>query len=1064
MKPLTLTLSAFGSYGQETVIDFTKPNQSIFLITGNTGSGKSTIFDALVFALYGETGSLYNKKSGPELQSQFGHYQKPPFVEFRFSRREGGEECIYTVRRIPRHRRPLRRGRGEREEKESVSLTMPDGREYSQSIKETNGKLVEIVGLDKNQFMQVAMIAQGEYMELLRARPEDKKRIFQKLFRTQPYQQLVDALFLKTKESRERMAEIQNLLFNEVSHIELPDSSEGEEYSAIQALKSSDAASEGFSPSDLDRLLEELEALCRHLAAKHRLAQASYEQAARERDRARSALDEGTVLLQDYASLEKASAEIAEGEEQKASMEILRERIRQIEGAYLIQTLHSHYQDRTDRLKREENAQGRAVDSLKGLREALEEAVRHEETASRAYEQSLTDCARTEKETDLALAAHQALMETEQSYIRQEAITGRVRQKDASAREDVSAFEELEKEWKKELRELEGADLRLLQLEGAKKEADEIRQGLCRLRKEEEHLSRQKKHLSQRQGMYARAAEAFEAADTHYKNTYIAYLSAQAGILARERLHPGEPCPVCGSCEHPFPCRIQKEVQGLTKESLDALAEKAQALRDDCSQKAEESRSLRDSIGERERILSDSLREYARRLEAVGISGCDAITLLEKLLPYQKALEDQYLRLSEQAAALANIRRQLGEADEKRVSLLARRETAAAELGREEAKLSGLKTLLTRCRREAPPHSQEEIRAILARARKKREAAALAEQAAKELRQTAATKQDACIAEIEGYEKNRPLLLAEAEAARKEYTAALEKQSLTEMQWKAVTEKFLREDAKAFGETIRRHETELAAAGRAFLEAKERIRGRAKPHMDVLKEAADGADARQEKARLALDKYALMLSADKRALHNLRPLLEERTKTGVFYQHVRFLYERLAGKVTGSRMDIETFVQRRYLESILEAANHRFADMSGGQFSLRLYDLDRAGEGKNRGLDLMVYSSVTGTLREVRTLSGGESFMAALSLALGMADRIQTDAAAFGMDFLFIDEGFGSLDEHARGQAVRVLQRMAGSSRLVGIISHVTELKQEMENQLIVEKDEDGSHVRWQIS
>ena len=158
---------------------------------------------------------------------------------------------------------------------------------------------------------------------------------------------------------------------------------------------------------------------------------------------------------------------------------------------------------------------------------------------------------------------------------------------------------------------------------------------------------------------------------------------------------------MCGSCEHPFPCRIQKEVQDLTKESLDALAEKAQALRDDCSQKAEESRSLRDSIGERERILSNSLREYARRLEAVGISGCDAITLLEKLLPYQKALEDQYLRLSEQAAALANIRRQLGEADEKRVSLLARRETAAAELGREEAKLSGLKTLLTRCRREA---------------------------------------------------------------------------------------------------------------------------------------------------------------------------------------------------------------------------------------------------------------------------------------------------------------------------------------------------------------------------
>ena len=126
--------------------------------------------------------------------------------------------------------------------------------------------------------------------------------------------------------------------------------------------------------------------------------------------------------------------------------------------------------------------------------------------------------------------------------------------------------------------------------------------------------------------------------------------------------------------------------------------------------------------------------------------------------------------------------------------------------------------------------------------------------------------------------------------------------------------------------------------------------------------------------------------------------------------------------------------------------------------------LERAGEGKNRGLDLMVYSAVTGKVREVRTLSGGESFMAALSLALGMADQIQASSASVDLDMMFIDEGFGSLDEHSRDQAVRVLKDMASGSRLIGIISHVTELKQEMEDQLIVTKDENGSHIRWQIS
>ena len=163
-------------------------------------------------------------------------------------------------------------------------------------------------------------------------------------------------------------------------------------------------------------------------------------------------------------------------------------------------------------------------------------------------------------------------------------------------------------------------------------------------------------------------------------------------------------------------------------------------------------------------------------------------------------------------------------------------------------------------------------------------------------------------------------------------------------------------------------------------------------------------------------------------------------------------------------MDIETYVQRYYLEQILYSANEKFYQMSAGQYELRLCDLEKAGIGKNRGLDLMVYSNVTGKEREIRTLSGGESFMAALSLALGMADQIQESSAAINLDILFIDEGFGSLDEHSRNQAVKVLQQLAGGSKLIGIISHVSELKQEIEDQLIVEKTESGSNVRWQIS
>ena len=230
------------------------------------------------------------------------------------------------------------------------------------------------------------------------------------------------------------------------------------------------------------------------------------------------------------------------------------------------------------------------------------------------------------------------------------------------------------------------------------------------------------------------------------------------------------------------------------------------------------------------------------------------------------------------------------------------------------------------------------------------------------------------------------------------------------------------------------------------------------------REAVVNAEQKLKEAEEVRDRYRNALRDDQEVYDSLSTKRENRQK--IIEEHTRLntLYNLTAGNVSGARMDLETYVQRYYLERVLYAANRRFQEMSAGQFELRMYDLEKAGEGRNKGLDLMVYSTVTGKEREVRTLSGGESFMAALSLALGMADQIQESSAAVNLDMMFIDEGFGSLDEHSRNQAVRVLLEMAEGSRLIGIISHVTELKQEIEDQLLVTKNEEGSHVKWQIS
>ena len=287
---------------------------------------------------------------------------------------------------------------------------------------------------------------------------------------------------------------------------------------------------------------------------------------------------------------------------------------------------------------------------------------------------------------------------------------------------------------------------------------------------------------------------------------------------------------------------------------------------------------------------------------------------------------------------------------------------------------------------------------------------------------------------------------------------------MAEKEWKELAEAYSREAAEEFQKTVNTYYEKKAAQQARRDSAKNAIGGAKRPVLEEIQKEKEQAETEYLEAEKAYDQLRIDNKDDREVFDALSSRLEERKAVVEEHARIDALYRMTSGNVSGARMDLETYVQRYYLERILYAANRRFQEMSAGQFEFRMYDLEKAGEGKNRGLDLMVYSTVTGKEREVRTLSGGESFMAALSLALGMADQIQESSAAVNLDMMFIDEGFGSLDEHSRNQAVKVLQEMAEGSRLIGIISHVTELKQEIEDQLIVNNDENGSRVRWQIS
>ena len=293
----------------------------------------------------------------------------------------------------------------------------------------------------------------------------------------------------------------------------------------------------------------------------------------------------------------------------------------------------------------------------------------------------------------------------------------------------------------------------------------------------------------------------------------------------------------------------------------------------------------------------------------------------------------------------------------------------------------------------------------------------------------------------------------------------LEEKDLAEHEWKDLVERYPRTEGEHMQMEVASHYKKRAAAESMLASAKELIGDLVRPSDGTARENMLKAQAVYESKAEENGIIREQLKSDRDALNALLPKMDERRKTVDDHTKLDTLYRLVTGKVAGSRMDLETYVQRYYLERILYAANLRFSEMSAGQFELRMYDLDKAGEGKNKGLDLMVYSSVTGKEREVRTLSGGESFMAALSLALGMADQIQersprrstlTSCSSMRASVPWM------ITPEIRRYAV--LMNMAGGSKLIGIISHVTELKQEIDNQVVVTKDDEGSHVRWQIS
>lgn len=936
MKPEKLVISAFGPYAGRTEIDFGKLGEhGLYLITGDTGAGKTTIFDAITFVLYGEASGAVREAG--MFRSKYAAEEMPTFVELTFSYQ--GKR--FRVVRNPEYLRPKGRGTGFTMQKADAVLTyLTEERLPVTKARDVTRAVTELIGLDYRQFTQIAMIAQGDFQKLLLAGTAERSGIFRQIFGTGIYQDLQNRLKETVKERLKQYEEMRLGIRQYMDGVNVrnegPFAAEfaelkknGFEGKVIRGLK----LLKEFLKEDHGALLaikKEGEEAAGNIAEENRLLGVA------ENDRkVREMLLKTEEKLELLApELHQAEAALKATEEAASKCPALEEDIRR--GKELVQKFEKY---------------GKLREQQEKCRKSAEELKRQNESLS--------------EEIKVLSGQRKAALEQLENFQN----LGEERQRLAS---------------KKEL--LTGQKEKLGILERSVKEA-EIRSG--RLGGElEALLRRQQQELEKSQNEYRALVLEREERRAAVEALERLFLDAQAGLLAVHLLE-GKPCPVCGSIHHPAPAALEENAPD--KAQLDREKARTEALARKTEAKSEET-------GELIRRHQEQRQEKER--DAAAAKG----ELAEK--------ERQLLAAKEEFAggeeALLAVNKEL------------------EEIGKKLEKKRQLEQLAADCQTQEEKKRERMQEGQLQAARMETEAANFGAQAEELLKEFQGKNLEAVQTKILETQQELDFIKGRQKAAeekrngcKEQFTALMAKRETLQRQQKAGAS-LNEEEIRQRKEQWTKRQEELSQKYRELYAA-----------FKANREIYEAVAKRQDKMAAAEQEYVWM----------------------------KALSDTAGGTLSGKRkIELETYVQMHYFDRILRRANVRLLTMSSGQ-----YELKRQEDGESRkekaGLELGVIDHYNGTERSVKTLSGGESFQASLSLALGLSDEIQSGAGGVRLDAMFVDEGFGSLDEEALAQAMTALEGLAEGRRLVGIISHVAELKERIGKKIIVTKNRSGENL-----
>ncbi|MDD4844547.1 MAG: SMC family ATPase [Anaerotignum sp.] len=1026
MKPIHLTISAFGPFAEKVEIPFLKLGEGgLFLVSGDTGAGKTTIFDAICFALFGETSG--SSRGIDSVRSDFALGTTKTFVELIFQHRG----TLYRIIRNPAYRRPKKNGEGVTTEIADAAFFCGETT-LSTGFVQVKKAVEELLSVDAKQFKQIAMLAQGEFLKLLYAESSERGAIFRKVFHTDLYSDFQQRLKEAEKQNRTSYEDSEKRLLHHLQQL-CPQGTMEEKSMVYQG--------EAILAEEEKALIASQKQI--KLLKQEKVTFAQKEQALT------TLISKGEINNKRIADLEEAKKELLIltklKEENLIKQNILaKQRIAQ---DYIL-PLEENFQRETEAF---EEVKKQVVDFTKKLlvlspilkekeeeRKKLEDEqpkLNEEKIRLKKMESDFTAYARKEN-----LIREKAGLQEEKQFLENQAI---------EIQSNLKAMEDKINGFKVKLEEkpiLEKTELVISQAIQTKKERQSRMKQIVLM---QEVLEADELALKAMRNAYKKADLAWKAARRHCEEVESAFLAEQAGILA-SKLEEGIACPVCGSLEHPQKAVLSqsaptekewkkaKEQEEVAHTNLQEFATEGKGLLVKCESQKESILKAYLDVSTTEVTFPEDVKILAKE-----------INLQENELQAQKRKIQELSKLEQQLllenVVFSKLEGQLETNKEKikenieKLSLLQGELTSLEERLEKNTTSAQAKAAMEALQRYIEKAENEYSRTLTIYQEKK-----------EEVQKLETRLEEAKNGEVLGKKRVEKvkvtfdnMLLEKGFLSREEYGLALPKS-------REILEQEEQKNREFFNQLSQLED---------FIQRTELGEKIEKTDLEKLQEEKKVITLRLEESDNILEELSRTIGIKEIAIKKGKEELHLRQKIEKQYLPILELSKTANGELSGKdKITFESFVQGFYFDRVLRAANLRLGEMTEGRY--RLLRAENASDKRSQsGLEIEVMDYFTGKSRSVKSLSGGEAFKASLSLALGLSDVIQSHAGGVQIDAMFIDEGFGALDEQSREQAVQVLQRLSYGNRLVGIISHITELKENIDKKILVQRSPSGSLV-----